>query len=171
MLTTVFAISTCNVNIGASEFDGRYDALNNQIYELNQISTDLGSGIITEEEYAEKLLHIYHLSDNINISRKTNSAYYKEVQCGYINYKGVKYLYKKGLCQAQSASEAISLMLSAIPGCGWGISAVSIACKYGGYSSFEKAVHQAYSKKKGIKVYYKIHKSVMSMNKVRYVVG
>ena len=25
--------------------------------------------------------------------------------------------------------------------------------------------------KKGIKVYYKIHKSVMSMNKVRYVVG
>lgn len=40
-----------------------------------------------------------------------------------------------------------------------------------GYSALEKAVHKAYYKKKGIKVYYKIHKSVMSMNKVRYVVG
>ena len=50
-------------------------------------------------------------------------------------------------------------------------SAVSLASSYGGYSALEKAVHKAYYKKKGIKVYYKIHKSVMSMNKVRYVVG
>ena len=52
-------------------------------------------------------------------------------------------------------------MISAVPGCGWGLSAVSLA----------SSVHKAYYKKKGIKVYYKIHKSVMSMNKVRYVVG
>ena len=61
-------------------------------------------------------------------------------------------------------------MISAVPGCGWGLSAVSLASSYGGYSALEKAVHKAYYKKKGIKVYYKIHKSVMSMNKVRYVV-
>ena len=52
-----------------------------------------------------------------------------------------------------------------------GLSAVSLASSYGGYSALEKAVHKAYYKKKGIKVYYKIHKSVMNMNKVRYVVG
>ena len=52
-----------------------------------------------------------------------------------------------------------------------GLSAVSLASCYGRYSALEKAVHKAYYKKKGIKVYYKIHKSVMSMNKVRYVVG
>ena len=52
-------------------------------------------------------------------------------------------------------------MISAVPGCGWGLSAVSLASSYGGYSALEKAVHKAY---------YKIHKSVMSMNKVRYVV-
>ena len=62
-------------------------------------------------------------------------------------------------------------MISAVPGCGWGLSAVSLASSYGGYSALEKAVHKAYYKKKGIKVYYTIHKSVMSMNKVRYVVG
>ena len=62
-------------------------------------------------------------------------------------------------------------MISAVPGCGWGLSAVSLASSYGGYSALEKAVHKAYYKTKGIKVYYKIHKSVMSMNKVRYVVG
>ena len=56
-------------------------------------------------------------------------------------------------------------MISAVPGCGWGLSAVSLASSYGGYSALEKAVHKAYYKKKGIKVYYKIHKSVMSMNK------
>ena len=50
-------------------------------------------------------------------------------------------------------------MISAVPGCGWGLSAVSLASSYGGYSALEKAVHKAYYKKKGIKVYYKIHKS------------
>ena len=48
-------------------------------------------------------------------------------------------------------------MISAVPGCGWGLSAVSLASSYGGYSALEKAVHKAYYKKKGIKVYYKIH--------------
>lgn len=93
--------------------------------------------------------------------RKANSAYYPEVECGYIKYSGVKYLYKEGLKKTKVATTAISLM----------ISAVSLASSYGGYSALEKAVHKAYYKKKGIKVYYKIHKSVMSMNKVRYVVG
>lgn len=80
-------------------------------------------------------------------------------------------MYKEGLKKTKVATTAISLMISAVPGCGWGLSAVSLASSYGGYSALEKAVHKAYYKKKGIKVYYKIHKSVKSMNKVRYVVG
>ena len=80
-------------------------------------------------------------------------------------------MYKEGLKKTKVATKAISLMISAVPGCGWGLSAVSLASSYGGYSALEKAVHKAYYKKKGIKGYYKIHKSVMSMNKVRYVVG
>ena len=44
-------------------------------------------------------------------------------------------------------------MISAVPGCGWGLSAVSLASSYGGYSALEKAVHKAYYKKKGIKIY------------------
>ena len=68
-------------------------------------------------------------------------------------------MYKEGLKKTKVATKAISLMISAVPGCGWGLSAVSLASSYGGYSALEKAVHKAYYKKKGIKVYYKIHKS------------
>ncbi|MDD3184991.1 MAG: hypothetical protein PHD70_13100 [Anaerostipes sp.] len=52
-----------------------------------------------------------------------------------------------------------------------GITAIGVAASFGGYSPLEKAVQKAYYKKKGIKVYYKIHKSITSLNKVRYVVG
>ena len=52
--------------------------------------------------------------------RKSNSAYYPEVECGYIKYSGVKYLYKEGLKKTKVAITAISLMISAVPGCGWG---------------------------------------------------
>lgn len=52
--------------------------------------------------------------------RKANSAYYPEVECGYIKYSGVKYLYKEGLKKTKVATTAISLMISAVPGCGWG---------------------------------------------------
>lgn len=125
---------------------------NELIVKLDEASIDLGNGLISEEESNKKLIDIYNLSnsnDNTGSKvRKANSAYYPEV-----------------------ATTAISLMISAVLGCGWGLSAVSLASSYGGYSALEKAVHKAYYKKKGIKVYYKIHKSVMSMNKVRYVVG
>ncbi|MCI5622624.1 hypothetical protein [Anaerostipes sp.] len=145
------------------------------VYQLNKASIMLGNGTISEEEYAVILIDIYNLDNNIinkeNVLKRASSSYYPEVQCGYINYSGVKYLYKTGLKKAKTASGAISLLISAIPGCGWGLSAVAVASSYGGYSSLEKAVHKAYSKKKGIKVYYKIHKAVTSMNKVRYVVG
>ena len=52
--------------------------------------------------------------------RKANSAYYPEVECGYIKYSGVKYLYKEWLKKTKVATTAISLMISAVPGCGWG---------------------------------------------------
>lgn len=155
--------------------DSVVNVSNKLIIELDKVSIDLGNGLLSEEEYNKKLIDIYNLNnsnDNTeNKVRKANSAYYPEVECGYIKYSGVKYLYKEGLKKAKVASTAISLMIKAVPGCGWGLSAVSAVSTYGGYSALEKAVHKAYYKKKGIKVYYKIHKSVMSMNKVRYVVG
>lgn len=89
----------------------------------------------------------------------------------YINYSGVKYLHNTGLDKVKTADAAIRLLISAIPGCGWGLSAIAAASAYGGRSSLEKAVNSTYSKKKEIKVYYKIHKAVTDMNKVRYVVG
>ena len=52
--------------------------------------------------------------------RKANSAYYPEVECGYIKYSGVKYLYKEGLKKTKVATTAISLMISAVPGCDGG---------------------------------------------------
>lgn len=57
-------------------------------------------------------------------------------------------MYKEGLKKTKVATTAISLMISAVPGCGWGLSAVSLASSYGGYSALEKAVHKAYYKKK-----------------------
>ena len=55
---------------------------------------------------------------------------------------------------------------------GWGLTAVSMVAAYGGKSDLEKAVDEAYYAhgKKGIKVYYQIHHSVQSYNRVRYVV-
>lgn len=117
---------------------------------------------------------IYNLNTSVTAMENEQDVIFSPkwmIEDGYIKYSGVKYLYKEGLKKAKFASAAISLMMSAVPGCGWGLSAVSVASSYGGYSALEKAVHKAYYKKKGIKVYYKIHKSVMSMNKVRYVVG
>ena len=41
-----------------------------------------------------------------------DSAYYPEVECGYIKYSGVKYLYKEGLKKTKVVTTAISLMIS-----------------------------------------------------------
>lgn len=52
----------------------------------------------------------------------------------------------------------------------WGLSAIGVAAVYGGKSALETAVNKAWKDEKGIGVYYKIHHSVQSYNKVRYVV-
>ena len=80
---------------------GVISAPNELIVKLDEASIDLGNGLISEEEYNKKLIDIYNLSnsnDNMGSKvRKANSAYYPEVECGYIKYSGVKYLYKEGL--------------------------------------------------------------------------
>lgn len=173
-------MSSCTISVFANtpkvDPPNTISASTDLVSQLDQSSIMLQNGTIDENEYITKLIAIYNLDDkNIfnsgNKLAKANNSYYPEVQCGYIKYSGVKYLYKKGLKISKTASDAIALLMSAIPGCGWGLSAIALCSSYGGYSSLEKAVHKAYSKKKGIKVYYKIHKSITSMNKVRYVVG
>lgn len=176
----IFVISSCTTTIFAATptIDSSYtiSATADIIPRLNEASILLQKGIINEKEYADKLIDIYNLDSTVNIYSEnvlaaTNSSYYPEVQCGYIDYSGVKYLHNTGLKKAKTADAAIRLLVGAIPGCGWGLSAIAVASAYGGISSLEKAVNSAYSKKKGIKVYYKIHKAVTSMNQVRYVVG
>lgn len=178
-LILIFSNSTTLVfasTPATTESPDTISASKNIIPQLNEASIMLETGAISEKEYTDKLIEIYNL-DNLNTSNQSihlaaaNSAYYPEVQCGYINYSGVKYLHNTGLKKAKTADAAIRLLIGAIPGCGWGLSAIAVASAYGGHSSLEKAVNSAYSKKKGIKVYYKIHKGVTSMNKVRYVVG
>ena len=88
-----------------------------------------------------------------------------------INYAGVKYLYEKGVAQARFAEALFSTAFSAIPYVGWGLMAIGLAISLGGYSPLEQAVHRAYGQRKGINVYYKIHKSIMSLNTVRYTVS
>lgn len=143
------------------------------INSLDEASNMLGDGIINEEEYASMLLDIYQLN-NADLGLLSNaraSDYYPEVQAGYIDYEGVKFLYEGGLDAAKTAEAAVGALISFIPGAGWGLSAVSVVVAYGGKSALEKAVNQAYFAGKGIKVYYQIHVSIQSLNKVRYVVG
>ena len=69
---------------------GVISAPNELIVKLDEASIDLGNGLISEEEYNKKLIDIYNLSnsnDNMGSKvRKANSAYYPEVECGYIKY-------------------------------------------------------------------------------------
>ncbi len=101
--------------------------------------------------------------------RVSGSEYYPERLVGRIDYKGVKYLYEEGLRNAKTI-EAIFSGLMGLSNVGWGISAVGLAATVGGRSQLESAVNKAYFQKKGIDVYYKIHKSIMSLNTTRYVV-
>ncbi len=81
------------------------------------------------------------------------------------------YLYNEGLRNAKTAEAAILFLIGAkINGVGWGLSAIGVAAAYGGKSALETAVNKAWKDEKGIGVYYEIHHSVQSYNKVRYVV-
>lgn len=101
-------------------------------------------------------------------------SYYPERHVSHLNYQAVKYLYEQGIAKAKFGEAVASAILGSLPGVpapiGWGLSTIGLVTAYGGYSSLEQAVHQAYWQRKGIDVYYKIHKSIMSLNTVRYVV-
>ncbi len=92
------------------------------------------------------------------------------MKSGYIDRKGVVYLYEEGLTKAKTVGEAMGLLVGAMPGAGWGLSVIGVIAAAGGKSSLEKAVNKAYFAKKGIGVYYQIHHAVQSYNRVRYVV-
>lgn len=137
------------------------------IQSLNQASIMLSEGTITEEEYIQRVLEIYQL-DSLPSTRSGN--YYPEVQTGYITHEGVEYLHEKGFKTIKGIEALLTALASMGAGFGWGLSAVSVIVAFGGVSAFENAVDEAYFTGKGIAVYYKIHKSVQSMNKVRYEV-
>ena len=140
---------------------------------LNEASRMFGEGLISQAEYDAMLLNIYQ----INIAtRASDDDYYPEVQAGYIDYEGVVYLYEEGLKNAKAAELAIALLIGCINAgnsasvASWGLSAMGVVSAYGGKSALEKAVDEAYYSGKGIAVYYQIHYSVQSYNRVRYVI-
>ena len=143
------------------------------IQDLDMASQKLADGTISRCEYDSILLDIYQIKNtrsNLKAAVQSND-YYPEVQTGYIDHEGVVYLYEEGLKNAATASAAVSLLLSALPGAGWGLGAISVICAYAGKSALESAVNRAYFSGKGIIVYYQIHKSITRLNRVRYVVG
>lgn len=167
----------CNITTTAFASNLQESALvpttDEMIQELDIASQKLAEGTINNQEYDSILLNIYKIRSNNSTIKKLarSSDYYPEVQAGYINYDGVVYLYTQGLKNAATANAAISLLMSALPGAGWGLGLISVVSAYGGKSSLELAVNRAYASKKGIIIYYKIHKSITSLNTVRYVVG
>ena len=149
-------------------------ALMEMVQALDEASRMLGEGLISQAEYDAMLLDIYQI--NAAVIRASGDDYYPEVQTGYIDYEGVVYLYEEGLPKAKSAEIAISSLISYIASItgyspvSWGLSAISAVVAYGGKSALEKAIDEAYYSGKGIAVYYQIHHSVQSYNKVEYVV-
>ena len=137
--------------------------------EINKYTLQKQSGLISQYDYDSIVMILKSLNATDGIS--TRSAYYPERQVSRINYAGVKYLYEHGLKKGQIANAISSGVFGAVPGYGWGITALGVVTSFGGYDTFEKAVQQAYYQKKGINVYYKIHKSIQSLNTVRYVVA
>lgn len=174
ILSAVFVISSLGQTAYAEEVKQTRISPNTfeMIQTLDEISQDLGNGIISIQEYDAAIIDIYELEDVTNNKAITQASdYYPEVQAGYINNAGVEYLYHDGLRYASTAGAAIGLLLNFNSAAGWGLSAISVVCAYGGKSALESAVDQAHSAGLGIKVYYQIHKSITSLNRVRYVVG
>ena len=140
---------------------------------LNEASRMFGEGLISQAEYDAMLLNIYQIN---TATRASDDDYYPAVQAGYIDYEGVVYLYEEGLRNAKTAGAAISLLVGSInignvaSVTSWGLSAIGVASAFGGKPALEKAVDEAYYSGKGIAVYYQIHHSVQSYNKVEYVV-
>ena len=134
---------------------------------LDEASRMLGEGLISQAEYDAMLLNIYQINA---VTRASDDDYYPEVQAGYISYDDVVYLYEEGLDLAKSIEDVFVLLIGATTGTSWGLSAIGVAAAYGGKSALEKAVDEAYYSGKGIAVYYQIHHSVQSYNRVRYVI-
>ncbi len=98
--------------------------------------------------------------------------YYPEVQCGYIDYEGVKWAYEDGLDITQKTQAGSSILFAATPNIGTFLAVVGIYSSLRiRKTSLEYALEKAYYSKKEIKVYYQQHKSVQSLSKVRYVIN
>ena len=136
------------------------------IQELDEAACMFDDGLISQAEFDAMLLDIYQ----IDTAAQASGSYYPKVQAGYINYEGVKFLYEYAMTITNSAQAAISLLLTK-SNVGWGLSFVSTISALSGKSELQRAVDEAYYAKKGIIVYYEIHKSVQSYNRVTYVVG
>ena len=148
-------------------------ALMEMVQALDEASRMLGEGLISQAEYDAMLLDIYQINA---VTRASDDDYYPAVQAGYIDYEGVVYLYEEGLRNAKTAGAIISLLIGSInigkvaSVTSWGLSAMGVVSAYGGKSALEKVVDEAYYSGKGIAVYYQIHYSVQSYNRVRYVI-
>ncbi len=150
---------------------------NEMIEALDDAAQMLANGNLSEEEYFETVLNIYGIeaasgANDGGIFRLFAAQaddYYDEVKCSYIDADGVKYLYNEVVPNQKTVAAAIAILAAMRPETSWGLSAVALLSSRSGYSPFEKAVQQAYYSGKGLAIYVKIHKSITSLNKYRYV--
>lgn len=133
--------------------------------EISKARTLMDSNIISYEEY--KIIEEFLTPRKSSIMFR---SYYPEKKVAHISNSGVKQLYSYYSGSGAGLAKGLNdLAAGAITG-SWGGALLTIISSLGGYSQLEQAVQQAYWQGRSIEVYYKIHRSITSLNIVRYSV-
>lgn len=182
LVTPILDIVQNNQNIAKAEQSDNNN--NNNVFEdnidLSKVDIEeklkeaeflLKNKQITQEEF-NIIKMILKPENSINLNYSFRSNYYPEQKVAYINYWGIKEIYEVQLPRSKRFGAILNFLVGKLAKgpYGWGIGTLGLLGSLAGKSSFERAVEQAYWQKKGIDVYYQIHKGVMSLNRVRYVV-
>lgn len=179
LVTPVSGLVNHYDNVAKAEQINKNNVFESEI-DLSKIDVDqklkeaeflLNNKQITKDEFSI-IKMILKPEDFTNQNYGFRSNYYPEQKIAYINHQGIKEIYDVSIPRAKNTNAILSFITGTLAGgpYGWGLGALGVIQSFGGKVEFEKAVEQAYWQAKGIDVYYQIHKGVMSLNRIRYVV-